>query len=138
MIKLIYHFSSISVAFYILRLQRIVESGVLNTWDTDVVIHCVKNNLVCIYPIQNQICNVGDDPNSTNLKLGNAVMRRATPKLSTTPPKLANVYKTLQYLKPKLGKKLYWMPLHFKIKLFVIEIFHLLRTISIISKKKIL
>lgn len=128
-LKLIRRFSSISVAFYILRLKRRMNEGDLDTWDIDVVLHCVEHNLICVYPSQNQICNIGDGPESTNLKISNPLMNRATTTLYSSQLEIELVASRIRHVKPKIGRRLFHMRKYEKIKLFVGEFFYLLKEI---------
>jgi len=125
-LKAIITFKSISVAIYNLRISRLVFEKKIDTWDVDVVWHCVNNNLLCVFPSLNQICNVGDDDNSTNKHHGNKALHITAKQLLTQPVDYASISKTLLAMNPNVARILFRLSLKVKVKLILAETFYVL------------
>ena len=72
--KSILRFKSFSVAVYFIKILRLTNKGILDTWDTDIVWHCILNRLYCVYPTTNQVRNVGFGDDATHTKEGNSII----------------------------------------------------------------
>lgn len=120
-------FSSVYITAYFLRLHRLVRAKKLDTWDIDVVWHCIERNKYCIYPNKNQIINIGDGLAATNLKMANASMNLEVESFNVK-SKFA-VSGQMQNFRGKLGvaKRIYDFSFYNKLKLIVKEFACVLR-----------
>lgn len=75
--KAIFHFRSFPISLYFFYFQSKVNKRHIDTWDTDLVWHCVKEKKFCLAPNEPLISNIGARPDATNTVVPNAMIGRA-------------------------------------------------------------